>query len=179
MFLKNKEISFKNKNKKLKIIKNSLIKTCKLFAEIPSNSTYETNGIKIGQDRVIEMNLGDDLGVIVHLLPHHYGRTNIHKLTTSNKNIVDINDMVLTAKSIGTCQITATTLDDKFSDTITIKVVEKDVMIPTSEMILDPNEFNFIETLGFIRCFGVLPDLIYVIIYLQIYFCSKNIAPKI
>lgn len=145
IFNNDNKLNIYKENKELKISQDKIVKTCKLVAEIPLDSTYETTGIKIGQDNTIEMNLGDDLGIIVHLLPHHYNRTNIHKLTTSNKNIVDINDMVLTAKSIGTCQITATTLDNKFSDTITVNVVEKENFIPIKELNLNPDDFNFIE----------------------------------
>ena len=79
--IKGKSVSFKNDSKIVK--PDGIVKSNRLVANIPEHLTYKTTGIKIGQDRTIEMNVGDDLGLIVHLLPYHYARPNLYKVTNN------------------------------------------------------------------------------------------------
>ena len=87
------------------------------------------------KDDVIEMEVGDDLGMVAHLLPHEWSRTNPFKLTTSNKDIVDVDGYILTAKKVGSATITATTLNGLYSDSITVNVTEPYEFIPTENEI--------------------------------------------
>lgn len=111
------------------------------------DSKYTTTGIKIGLDNNITMEVGDDLGMIAHLIPHDYRRSNPYYLTTNNKNIVDVEGMILTAKSEGEAIITVSTLDGSKSDTITVKVVKPHEFNTLPEEIykLNPLNFNLIE----------------------------------
>lgn len=67
--------------------------------DIPnSKSNYE--GIKIGLDNNIIMEIGDDLGMIAHLIPHDYRISNPYYLLTSDSNIIDVNGMMLIYKKV-------------------------------------------------------------------------------
>lgn len=111
------------------------------------DSDDEYSGIKIALDNTINMHVGDDLGMIAYLLPHSYLRSNPYKLTTSNYNIVDVEGFILTAKKEGTVTITATSMNDKYSDSITINVIKKEEYIINDNniYIINENDFNFIE----------------------------------
>lgn len=111
------------------------------------DSDDEYSGVKIALDNTINMYIGDDLGMIAYLLPHSYLRSNPYKLTTSNYNIVDVEGFILTAKKEGTVTITVTTMDDKYSDSITVNVLKKqEFTINNDEVyIINNNDFNFIE----------------------------------
>lgn len=140
--------TFYNKNKKYKVVTlesvESPIKT--YYLDIP-DSTTEYNDIKIALDETIEMEVGDDLGICVHLLPHEWSRTNPFKLTTSDKNVVDIDGYILTAKKTGIVTITATTMNDLYTDSITVNVKEKYEFVADEleTYILEPERFNLIE----------------------------------
>ena len=97
------------------------------------DSELEYNDIKIALDDVIELEVGEDLGMVAHLLPHHWARNNPFELKTSNCNVVDIEGYILTAKSVGSAIITATTLNGKYSDSITVNVVEPYMFTATEE----------------------------------------------
>lgn len=103
--------------------------------------------IKIALDDVIEMEVGEDLGIIAHLMPYSYSNTNPFKVKTSNKNIVDIEDMILSAKKIGSANITVTTMDDKYSDSIIVNVVEPYNFTVNSKetYVLEPERFGLVE----------------------------------
>ena len=75
--------------------------------DVPDSSDY-FDDIKISLDDVIEMEVGDDLGIVAHLLPHSWVRTNPFKISTSNEDVVSVDGMILTAKKEGTAKITAT-----------------------------------------------------------------------
>ena len=111
------------------------------------DSEYTTAGIKIGLDNNITMEVGDDLGMIAHLIPHDYRRSNPYYLTTNNKDIVDVEGMILTAKSEGEAIITVSTLDGSKSDNITVKVVKpyEFNVLPEEIYELNPLDFNLIE----------------------------------
>ena len=111
------------------------------------DSEYTTTGIKIGLDNNITMEVGDDLGMIAHLIPHDYRRSNPYYLTTNNKDIVDVEGMILTAKSEGEAIITVSTLDGSKRDNITVKVVKpyEFNVLPEEIYELNPLDFNLIE----------------------------------
>ena len=111
------------------------------------DSSFEYNGIKIGLDNNINMEVGDEIGMIAHLIPHNYKRSNPFHLTTMNKNIVDVNGMILTAKGVGTTTVKVTSLDGKYTDSIDITVSEKYEYIVSDDKTytLIPENFNLIE----------------------------------
>ena len=119
----------------------------KTFSLDVPDSEVPYNDIKIALDDVIEMEVGDDLGMVAHLLPHEWSRTNPFKLTTSNKDIVDVDGYILTAKKVGSATITATTLNGLYSDSITVNVTEPYEFISTEygTYFLEPDIFNLIS----------------------------------
>lgn len=121
----------------------------KTFGLDVPDSEVPYNDIKIALDDVIEMEVGDDLGMVAHLLPHEWSRTNPFKLTTSNKDIVDVDGYILTAKKVGSATITTTTLNGLYSDSITVNVTEPYEFIPTENEIyfVEPDRFNLIAHL--------------------------------
>lgn len=48
----------------------------KTFSIDVPDSEVPYNDIKIALDDVVEMEVGDDLGMVAHLLPHEWSRTN-------------------------------------------------------------------------------------------------------
>ena len=149
MFLNNRNKRLKPilNGRAIKIIQNILNTPYKIYKLNVDDSTTEYNDIKIALDDDIEMEVGDDLGIVAHLLPHTYLRTNTFDLKTSNRNVVDIDGMVMTAKGPGTATITATTLDGKHSDSITVNVTKPYEFTATSAetYTLDPNLFGLVE----------------------------------
>ena len=131
----------------IKVIQNILNTPYKIYKLNVSDSETEYNDIKIALDDVIEMEVGDDLGMVAHLLPHTYLRSNPFSLETSDRTIVDVDDMVMTAKKKGTATITVKTLNEKYSDSITVNVVEpyEFTATETETYNLDPTLFNLIE----------------------------------
>ena len=121
----------------------------KTFSIDVPDSEVPYHNIKIALDDIIEMEVGDDLGMVAHLLPHEWSRTNPFKLTTSNKDIVDVDGYILTAKKVGSATITATTLNGLYSDSITVNVTEPYEFIPTEYEIyfVEPDRFNLIAHL--------------------------------
>ena len=111
------------------------------------DSSFEYNGIKIGLDNNINMEVGDEIGMIAHLIPHNYKRSNPFHLTTMNKNIIDVDGMILTAKGVGTTTLKVTSLDGKYTDSIDITVSEKYEYIVSDDKTytLIPENFNLIE----------------------------------
>ena len=116
-YLNNKKTSVYLGNKKIQDIIYEKInddgKVMKTFyLDVPDSSVQYT-GIKAACDETIDMEIGDDFGICAHLMPYSYNNTNPFKLTTSDKNVVDVDNMVLTAKSAGTATITVTSMNDK------------------------------------------------------------------
>ena len=146
-YFKNKLLTNKFKNNDIfKFVPQALSLIKEYSLNIP-DSTDAYDDIKIALDDVVEMEVGDDLGMVAHLLPHTYARTNPFKLTTSDRNIVDIDGMVMTAKKTGTVEITATTLDNNYSDSITVNVVEPHEFIATADetYTIEPERFNLVD----------------------------------
>lgn len=87
------------------------------------------------------------MGMIAHLIPHIYIRSNPFYMITSNKDVIDIEGMILSAKSEGTATITVTTIDGKYSDSINISVSKKYEYTVSNDKTytLIPENFNFIE----------------------------------
>ena len=87
------------------------------------------------------------MGMIAHLIPHTYIRSNPFYMITSNKDVIDIEGMILSAKSEGTATITVTTIDGKYSDSINISVSKKYEYTVSNDKTytLIPENFNFIE----------------------------------
>ena len=143
---KNIIVMFKN-NKLIPILYNKQNNNNNSFSlDVPDSSDYYDD-IKISLDDVIEMEVGDDLGIVAHLLPHSYTRTNPFKVSTSNKDVVSVDGMILTAKKEGTAKITATTMNNEYSDTITINV-SNPVEFTANEnetYIVEPNRFNLVD----------------------------------
>lgn len=149
-YLNDKRLSMYLRNKKIKVIIDEKInddgKVMKTFyLDVPDSSVQYT-GIKAACDETIDMEIGDDFGICAHLMPYSYNNTNPFKLTTSDKNVVDVDNMVLTAKSAGTATITVTSMNDKFSDSITVNVSEPYTFSPsTSETYtVEPDRFGLI-----------------------------------
>ena len=135
-YLNDKRLSMYLRNKKIKVIIDEKInddgKVMKTFyLDVPDSSVQYT-GIKVACDDTIDMEIGDDFGICAHLIPYSYTNTNPFKLTTSDKNVVDVDNMVLTAKSAGTATITVTSMNDKFSDSITVNVSEPYTFSPST-----------------------------------------------
>ena len=149
-YLNNKKTSVYLGNKKIQVIIYEKInddgKVTKTFYLDVPDSTVQYTGIKVACDETIDMEIGDDFGICAHLIPYSYNNTNPFKLTTSDKNVVDVDNMVLTAKSAGTATITVTSMNDKFSDSITVNVSEPYTFSPsTSETYtVEPNRFGLI-----------------------------------
>ena len=148
MYFLNKKLHLYLNNRRIKFNIQNLNDTAyKIYKLNAKDSTSEYTGIKISLDDVVEMEVGDDLGMVAHLLPHTYLRSNPFNLETSDKNIVDVDGMVLTAKEVGTATITTRTLDGQYSDSITVNVVKpSDFTTSINETYtLDPSLFNLIE----------------------------------
>ena len=149
-YLNNKKTSVYLGNKKIQVIIYEKInddgKVTKTFYLDVPDSTVQYTGIKVACDETIDMEIGDDFGICAHLMPYSYNNTNPFKLTTSDKNVVDVDNMVLTAKSAGTATITVTSMNDKFSDSITVNVSEPYTFSPsTSETYtVEPDRFGLI-----------------------------------
>ena len=149
-YLNDKRLSMYLRNKKIKVIIDEKInddgKVMKTFYLDVPDSTVQYTGIKVACDETIDMEIGDDFGICAHLMPYSYNNTNPFKLTTSDKNVVDVDNMVLTAKSAGTATITVTSMNDKFSDSITVNVSEPYTFSPsTSETYtVEPDRFGLI-----------------------------------
>ena len=62
------------------------------------DTSIEYNDIKIALDKQIDMYVGDELGMVSHLIPHTYMRSNPYKITTSDYTTVDVEGYILTAK---------------------------------------------------------------------------------
>ena len=149
-YLNNKKTSVHLGNKKIQVIIYEKInddgKVTKTFYLDVPDSPVQYTGIKAACDDTIDMEIGDDFGICAHLIPYSYTNTNPFKLTTSDKNVVDVDNMVLTAKSAGTATITVTSMNDKFSDSITVNVSEPYTFSPsTSETYtVEPDRFGLI-----------------------------------
>ena len=112
------------------------------------DSADEYTDINLACDDNITLEIGDDLGICANLIPHHWNRTNPFSITTSDKRIVDVDGMVVTALKEGTVTLTATSLNGLYTDTATIKVVaKKEYSVDDTNLIynLEPNRFGLVE----------------------------------
>ena len=106
----------------------------------------DITGIKLALSDM-ELYVGDEVGLVAHLLPHHWNRNNPFIAYTSDSSVVELDGMILTAKSVGTSTITVTTQDGNFSDSILITVVEPYVFEPKNEYNVEPERFNLVDGL--------------------------------
>lgn len=106
----------------------------------------ETTGIGITNE-IKEMIVGEDIGLMVRVLPHSWSRDNTCLFESSDDTIASVKSSVITAKRPGKVTITARTKDKKYVDQVTFNVVEPvlEKILPIEEYLIEINKFNIVS----------------------------------